>query len=228
MRENREIDVHLVHSPLVGPATMKPLAAELAARRWRATAPDLRSSARTLGDFCAAAVRAVPTADVVIGHSGAGAVLPTVAARVGARCTVFVDAVLPAETTTYLPSPGFLDFIDTLPLHDGLLPAWHHWWPSDKVAELLPDERARRVVLDEIPAVPRSFYDDEIELPPSWWTQPACYLQLSPAYDDELARADQHRWPTARRVGGHLDLVVHPAEVADAIVELVALALPAG
>jgi hypothetical protein len=154
--------------------------------------------------------------------------LPTIAAAVAARCAVFIDAVVPGETTRFHPSPGFVDFIDTLPLNDGLLPGWHRWWPEETVAELLPDEAIRCAVLDEIPAVPRSFYDELIELPPMWWTHPAAYLQLSPAYAEERAWAGQHQWPTARLGGRHLDLVTRPAEVAEQIVQLVARAMRTG
>lgn len=148
--------------------------------------------------------------------------LPAIAARVEARCMVFVDAVLPGQTTSFLPSRSFLDFIDALPLNRGLLPEWHHWWSAETVNELLPDEAVRRVVLNEIPSLPRSFYDEAIALPAMWWTHPAVYLQLSPAYAEEFDWAHQHEWPTSRRCGGHLDLVIHPAEIADEIIELVA------
>ena len=101
-------------------------------------------------------------------------------------------------------------------------------WADRSARELLPDETLRQIVLDEMPEVPRSFYDETIELPSAWWTHPAAYVQLGPAYADELARAHRLGWPTIRRHGGHLDLAVHPAQLADEIIELVAATLQAG
>ena len=42
------------------------------------------------------------------------------------------------------------------------------------------------------------------------------------AYADELARARDHRWPHATLDGGHLQFLVEPDAVADAILALVA------
>jgi hypothetical protein len=214
------IEALLVHSPLVGPATMRPLAAALARRGWSPVVPDLRDAASTPASFCAAAARATARADVVIGHSGAGSFLPALAVLVGASRTVFVDAVLPAATTRFAPSAAFLEFVDTLPVHDGLLPPWQRWWPQETIAGLLPDEATRRAVTDEVPSIPRSFYDTAIELPDGWWTTPSAYLQLSPAYDDELAQARRLGWPTAARRGRHLDVVVVPEEIAADVTSL--------
>ncbi len=133
---------------------------------------------------------------------------------------MFVDAVLPGEDRPFLPSQGFVDFIDALPTHGGLLPPWHQWWPADTMNALIPDERVRGAVIAEIPEVPRSFYDASIDAPPSWWTRPAAYLRLSAAYDDDVTRAEAWNWPTVRRSGRHLDLVVRPTEIAQYIVSL--------
>jgi hypothetical protein len=211
----------LVHSPLVGPATMRPLGAALRALGWTSVVPDLRGAIADPATFATAAAAATDVnVDVVVGHSGAGAVLPVAVEHVGARVAVFVDAILPDAASSTHPSTRFLALLDTIPTSDGALAPWHTWWPADALRELLPADEARETVIGEIPAVPRSFYDQEIALPPSWWTRPAAYLQLSPAYDEELGRATAWGWPTRAVAGGHLDVVVHPNTVAGHVASL--------
>ena len=202
----------LVHSPLVGPSSMRHLADELAAAGWAVTVPDLRDAAITPAAFVDRAIESTASADVVIGHSGAGAMLPLVAAAFDATAA-FVDAIVPGREG-HEPSPGFQALIDDLRVFDGSLPPWHEWWPAATLERLVPDAALRAQLIDEIPRVPRSFYDHRVVLPPEWWTRPAVYLQLSPAYDDDRARAESYGWPTASLDGQHLDLVTRPADVA--------------
>ena len=68
----------LVHSPLVGPSTMAPLAAMLRTRGWATVVPDLRSAVSAPARFGRAVAEAADSADVVVGHSGAGPFLPAV------------------------------------------------------------------------------------------------------------------------------------------------------
>ncbi|SNS51084.1 hypothetical protein SAMN06893096_104433 [Geodermatophilus pulveris] len=91
----------LVHPPLVGPAVLQPLAAELHRRGHTVAVPDLRAAVATAagwpGRWVGAAAAAGP-AEVVAGFSGAGLTLPAVAVAVSARRVVWVDAVLPTGT----------------------------------------------------------------------------------------------------------------------------------
>ena len=71
----------IIHSPLVGPSTVAPLAAALEALGWTTMVPDLRSAIQSPTQFSQRAARAADATDVVIGHSGAGAFLPAVLTR---------------------------------------------------------------------------------------------------------------------------------------------------
>ena len=75
----------LVHSPLVGPATMRPLADAVGALGWTVSVPDLREAVMSPETFASRAAAAAGAADVVVGHSGAGAVVPVIGEQVGAR-----------------------------------------------------------------------------------------------------------------------------------------------
>ncbi len=211
-----------MHSPLVGPTTTRALADALADRGWTTSAPDLRGSLSSPQTFAAAAAasQAGRDVDVVIGHSGAGAVLPVIAHEVNAAVTVFVDAVVPDAATIVRTSVGLLALIDQLPAVDGLLPPWHEWWPPEIFARLVPDERLRAAVAAENPMLSRAFYDEPITLPELWWRRPAGFLQLSPAYEEERSRAEQWGWPTGRLEGRHLALLTRPGDVADAVMLL--------
>jgi hypothetical protein len=210
-----------MHSPLVGPSSVRPLAKSLNKRGWSTIVPDLRDVIESPASFADAAVDGVGPVDVVIGHSGAGAFIPTIAERTHAAVRVFVDAIVPEGTALFTPSARFLEFLDAVPIEDGRLAPWHRWWPEDTLAELVPDEQLRRELIADIPRVSRSFYDEQIPVPSSWWVKPMAYLQLSDAYDDERSRVQAWGWPARKLDGGHLDLYVDPDRVADHICELV-------
>lgn len=58
--------------------------------------------------------------------------------------------------------------------------------------------------------------------PDGWTSSRNAYLAFGGTYADELARARDHRWPHATLDGGHLQFLVEPDAVADAILALVA------
>jgi hypothetical protein len=214
----------VLHSPLVGPTTVRPFASALTeAAGWSTVAPDLRDSTQSPSHFWQDAVRQCPSADVVIGHSGAGAFLPVVSDALGAT-PIFIDAVLPGAAPVYVPSQEFLELLVRIPCDDGLLAPWHEWWPPATMVRLVPDDCLRAAIMIEAPRLPRAFYAESVPLPTRWWTRPAGYLQLSASYDDERLRAEQWGWPTRSSAGGHLDLAVSPGTVAQHVIELVGAA----
>lgn len=205
----------LVHSPLVGPSTLQSLAEQLEVLGWTTVVPDLRNATDSPRGFVAVAVAgAMGAADLVVGHSGAGAFLPMIARETDSRATLFIDAVLPYADGPFRPSKDFRALLERLDVTDGLLPPWNDWWTPEVMARLVPDDALRRRLVEEIVRVPRSFYDASVALPPGWHTRPAGYLQLSAAYDAEATRADQWGWPVARLEGQHLDVTVRPGLVA--------------
>jgi hypothetical protein len=74
------------------------LADELRTRGDVVRVPDLRAAVETAAGWPARVAAAVgEPADAVLGFSGAGVVLPAVAAAVDARRVVWLDAIVPAE-----------------------------------------------------------------------------------------------------------------------------------
>ena len=216
----------MIHSPLVGPLTLGPLGAELCELGFEVVLPDLREGLmgprpqwRAILDLAIAAAESV---DVIVAHSGAGVLMPLLAEQSSPDVVAFVDAVVPGDALTYQASEPFLEFVDSLP-HDGsLLPPWHEWWGDDVMSRLIPDGDLRHRIAADTPRVPRSFYDDPVPLPTGWMKRRGCcFLQLSPAYDDDRARAETYEWPTAQMAGQHLDVAVKSATVCKSLMRLI-------
>jgi hypothetical protein len=206
--------------------TLHRLGARLHELGFEVVVPDLRGALtgprpqwRAILDLAIAAASSV---DVIVAHSGAGVLMPLLAEQLSPEVVAFVDAVVPGDGLTYQASDPFIEFVDSLS-HDGpLLPPWHEWWGDDVTARLIPDGDLRDQIAADTPRVPRSFYDDPVPLPSSWMTRHGCsFLQLSPAYDDDRARAEAYEWPTARMAGQHLDVAVKPFAVGESLMSLI-------
>jgi hypothetical protein len=215
----------LFHSPLVGPATWRWVAGSLVATGHDVAVPDLRDAAVT-GDpdvMIAAAATAIPrrwSTPVLVGHSGFGSILPSVAQRLGGHPLriVFVDAGLPPCEGSATPSADSVDHLRQLAV-DGVLPKWSTWW-GEGVMEMLLPAVDRRVELEaEMPEIPLAFFEAPFDVPEGWCQARGSFLLLSERYRDDAERARSLRWPTIERLGGHLDIANDPDRIA-IIVEL--------
>ena len=215
-----------MHSPVTGPSTWRWVADELAARGHRVAVPAIPPAATALG--WAAFVGAVGALSagidnpVLVGHSGAGPLLPRIGARIKARALIFVDADIPPEDgeTTLVPGE-FLEVLRGL-ASGGFLPPWSDWFGPDSFQELIPDEQARRIVSAELPALPLSYFEARVPVPIGWTSTRSGYILLSEAYAEQASKAEASSWPVARLPGAHLDIVTRPAEIADAILSIAA------
>jgi hypothetical protein len=220
----------LVHPPLLGPAVWRPVARVLSGQGHVALVPDLRSEVDPPeGWWDRAADAAAATAGddqvIVVGHSGAGVLLPAIAARLtSVRSVVFVDAVVPAPSGATATSNKLRSFVDDLPVEDGLLPPWSQWWGAGTLAELLPDPAQRELLEAEQPRLARSFYDLAVPVPGAWPDERVGYLRLSPAYDEHAREAAERGWLVEWRNGHHLELVTRPVDVAERIEHLAVIA----
>jgi hypothetical protein len=212
----------LVHSPLVGPRTWEGVAGELRCRGHEVAVPSLVAAARrgTWSACLAAAVRGACTAGpprVLVGHSGAGPLLPVIASRLrqAASRLVFVDAgVPPAEGGAPLVPEPFLDHLRALAA-GGRLPPWSEWFGPDAMRALVPDPALRAEVVAELAELRLAYFDDDVPMPEGWSATPCSYVLLSEAYRADASEAAARGWPVVESLGGHLDLVTRPAEIAD-------------
>lgn len=213
----------LVHSPLVGPSTLAPLAKELEDRGHDTVLPDLRDVVDEprpswLIDQ-AVAHGQTKQIDVAVAHSGSGAVLPSISAAVGTRVAIFLDAVLPEASSRVHVTPEGQRALLEEHAEAGLLRPWLSWWPPDLVDQMLPDAHQRRRLEQEQRRLPLSFYDHDIALPPDW--VPSGFIALGRAYLDELSEAQRRGWPTRQLALTHLAPATHPRATADAVASLV-------
>jgi hypothetical protein len=219
----------LLASPLLGPASWAPTAAELRALGHTAETP----SWPRLGDLDAgfydglaaglAAQIAPGEPPILAAHSGAGALLPALIEGLAEppAGAVFVDAIL--------PHPG-RSWFDTAPpdlrrsleegVMAGLLPAWHEWWPPGALEKLVPDDTQRAALIAELEPIPAGFFEEPA--PSAALKDPAAYLRLSGAYEEEAARASALGWPVMRLPLHHLAILTHPTAVAAALVSAAA------
>jgi hypothetical protein len=221
-----KVQLVLFHSPLVGPTTWRWVASSLVAAGHDVAVPDLRDAA-VAGDpqaMIGVAVAAIPrgwSTPVLVGHSGFGSLLPSVASRAREQSPriTFVDAGLPPCEGSATPSADFLDRLRGLAV-DGVLPKWSAWWGRG-VMETLVLAADRRAELEaEMPEVPLSFFESHFEVPDGWCNTRASFLLLSEAYREDAERASALGWRTVDRLGGHLDIANDPDPIARMIVEL--------
>jgi hypothetical protein len=223
-------DFVLVHSPVTGPATWRWVAAELTCRGHRVIVPSVPPAVTSHG--CRAFISSVVaqasqlSRPVLVGHSGAGPVLPEIGARLGASTLVFADAdAPPAEGEASLVPAEFLGFLRGLSA-GGQLPPWSDWFGPAMMSDLVPDDARRRAVTDELPRLPLSYFTGQAPVPAGWISRSCGYILFSEeAYGGQAAAARARGWPVAEVPGGHLELVTQPEAVASAIIMILA-ALP--
>ena len=219
----------LVSSPLVGPFTWSPLADELGARGHKALVPDLSDGGtgpwwERHAVSAASQVSRHRELDIaMVGHSGAGALLPLIAdaAPIRPAAYVFVDAGLPPEGRSRLDEirdedPAFGDELRAHLVAGGRFPDW----TDADLAGIVPDPSARSRLLSELGPRALDFLDEPIPTPDGWPDARCAYLQFSDAYDGPAAEARRRGWAFARLDGGHFHMLVDPPTVAEAILHL--------
>ena len=161
---------------------------------------------------------------VLVGHSGAGVLLPAIGAAVAQPVAgyVFVDADLPRDGASRLdafPSEEARAAFRARAV-DGMIP------PFDEalLRPLIPDPRVRAEFRAELRSVPLTVYEEPIPVPPAWPDAPCAYLAFrgsAPIYAAAIEEARRDGWPLARLDGAHFHLLVDPEAVAEALLDLV-------
>jgi pimeloyl-ACP methyl ester carboxylesterase len=216
----------LVHSPATGPTTWRWMGERLGELGHRTTTPDLVEAARTGAphEFVRRTIEAAGSdADLVlVGHSGAGPLLPQIASEVRSRlrALVFVDAGLPPCEGRYTVGGDFLGRLRVLAMY-GLLPPWSSWFAPGMLEALVPGPDRRLAIAGELPRVPITFYETALVAPAGWCALPCRYVLLSESYRQDCEAAARRGWPVAERPGGHLDIATREVAICDLILSLV-------
>ncbi len=222
----------LIHSPLVGSATWEPVRVELRRRGVQAAVPALRDEPgsdlpywRQQVESVVTTLRGAPVGQplVLVGHSGAGALLPALGAGLGrpVAAYVFVDAGIHTDGLSRLEMMVAEDapFAGQLRAH---LEAGGHYpeWTDTQLQDAIPDDERRAAVLAEMRPRGLDFFSEPIPVLAGWPDAPCSYLQFSPAYDVPAAKARELGWPVRSIEGGHFLMLIDPETVAEAILAL--------
>ena len=217
----------LVHSPLVGPYSWALVADALITRGNAVVVPEIRSLEHEGPPFwerhleaISQAIESQPPNDVIlVGHSGAGRLLPVAGLRTSSNVAgyVFVDSDIPSETESRLdamPKELAQQFRDAA--EDGLLPPW----PEEVFENEIKDEQVRKQLVSELSPLPLRVYEEEIPCPSEWPDAKCAYIRLSHRYPDAEARAEKEGWEIHRFDGDHFFILVAPDEVAAALIQI--------
>jgi len=220
----------LIHSPLLGPLTWKRTAAVLSARGVSVLQPELRDEPASRLPFwqqqaesAAQALNGSAGAQplVLVGHSGAGALLPAIRQAMGRQVAgyVFVDAGLPVDGQTRLATFGdqeasFREFLTS----GGRFPNW----TTADLQEIVPNPAlAERLAADQRPrGLP--FWEEPIPVFSGWPDAPGAFLLFTETYRRAAGEARALGWPVREMPAGHFHMLVDPDGVAGAMLELIA------
>lgn len=212
----------LVHSPLLGPSSWEPFD-QLASRLGHTVArPDLTRAAsggaKQIAAEAADAASRFEKPVAVLGHSGAGVVLPLIGELLSGiePALVFVDAVVPPSIGLHRTPQQLVEVLDRETI-DGWLHPWLDWWPSHVIDELLPHPHDQEALRADMPRLRRSFYDLPIPMPDGWSDRPCGYVQTSAGYDADRSLAKARGWPTRLVDGHHLSTYSEPPAVLAAV-----------
>lgn len=225
----------LVPSPLVGPATWAPVAAVLREHGYDTIVPMLTDQADdprpTWQQHAEAVAQALAGADakaplILAGHSGAGPLLPAIRRQRAhpVAAYLFVDAGIPRDRASRLDllaaeAPEWAAAFR----EDLLAGARYPTWTDDDLWELVPDAQQRAAVLTEMRPRPLAFFSEPIPVFAGWPDAPCAYLHFSAAYEVPAAHAQRAGWAYRRIDAGHFHMLVDPAGVAQAMLDLVRL-----
>jgi hypothetical protein len=234
---SRDALLVLVASPLLGLGSWAPLREALASRGWASVAAhetrdplNRRPFWQRTVDGVEQRLRGEPDGRtvVLVGHSGAGPLLPAVAGAIGQRVAayLFVDAGLPAPGISRLGAiaaegphgAGLATELAAILDAGGRFPEW----TDAELAPLIPDAERRRQVLAELRPRGRDYWSEPLPTVSGWPHAPCAYLSFSEPYQPAAERATAMGWQLRHLPGGHFHHLVDEHGVADALLKLLA------
>jgi alpha/beta hydrolase family protein len=222
----------LIHSPLVGPLTWKPVADEMRQRGLDVVVPVLTDSPASKEPFwkqhaqsVSHALSHIPkeTFLTLVAHSGTGPSLPSVRQSIAnpVNAYVFVDAGIPRNGATRLDLMRSEDPEWGKQFHEELQQGERFpTWSVEDLQEIIPNESLRGQMVAEIRPRGLAFFTEPIPVFAEWPDAPCVYIQFSEPYERSAAQARQAGWPTYKLEAGHFHMLVDPAIVTEKIVQV--------
>ena len=223
----------LIHSPLVGLFTWSLVAQQLQTDDYDVLIPALTDSGETPPPYwqqyatsMQQSLASIPPERplVLVGHSGAGPQLPVLAQATGhpvAAC-IFVDAGLPHPGKSQLEemeanAPEFAQALRQLLASGERFPNWK----NEDLLDELPDEHDRQQMLAEMQPRSLDYFEEVLPDVPGLPEASCGYLLFSEGYHPYLKQAQRAGWLNKTIPAGHFHMLVDPASVASALVELI-------
>jgi hypothetical protein len=166
---------------------------------------------------------------VFVAHSGAGPLLPPIAAsqpddRRPPGGYVFLDAGIPRAGST--------SRLDLLREEDESIAAGFRssleagarfpMWTVDELADIVPNLQDRVDLVQSLHPRGRDFFTEPLPALDDWPDAPCGYLRTSAAYDHWVRVAEQRGWPVVHRDLGHFAALANPEATLNALLELTA------
>ena len=224
----------LLHSPFVRASTWGDLPAALRERGHDVVVVDVADDDHPpyAAAYVARAAKQIAAAAPIpplalVGHSGAGPLLPQIgyAQRAAARqvgAYVFLDSRLPRVGASRLDlmhdaNEASAHAVRDELVHGALAPVWC----EEDLVETGLDPAQRAVVLAGARPRGLGFFEEVLPHPGDWPDAPCGYLQTSPAYAGSARIAGLRGFEVASTGGGHFAALTEPVGVADALIDLV-------
>lgn len=212
----------LIHSPLVGPTTWDGVAAELRRAGHVVSVPSLSSALATgpafSGGFARLVAAGAPPDAWLVGHSGAGQILPLAAQLCESAGLIYVDAGLPNPGRSRLDTmpSDLVDQLNSMVDGEGYLPPWPEWFGREVLNALIEDDVLLDTFIADCPRLPMEIFTEPMPdtVEPDI---PSAYVLLSEAYEEDARIAVSRGWSTKSLGGHHLWPIDHPRQTAAAI-----------
>ncbi len=165
---------------------------------------------------------------VLVGHGGAGPLLPQIAFARHASGSpvagyVFVDAMLPRtlRTATRLDLVGVDDPVAAAELSQRLT-AGHRYpeWTDGELAATVSDPTDRAMLLAGLRPRSLDFFTEPLPVPEDWPDAPCNYLQLSDAYAGVARTAALRGWNAQQQNTHHFWALTNAHDFATALIAL--------
>lgn len=220
----------LINSPLLGRLTWSLVAGQLSEQGYQVFEHELIDDAQSALPFWKQEVenfdlvlKATDSETLMVGHSGAGALLPMLGQKLKINGYIFVDAVLLFEPASRLEMLA-AENAEMAQAFEGHLRAGGHFpnWGDEQLQALIPDADLRQRLLTDVRPRTLPFFTERIE-PPNDWDKsplPCGYIRLSDSYTYYASQAEARGWPVLRRDSHHFAMLTEPSEIATMLIEI--------
>jgi len=221
----------LIHSPLVGPLTWNLVAQQMRQCGLNVVVPALVDKSNSKQPYWKKHAESVFQAlahlpksrsVILVGHSGAGPLLPAISQSIAnpVNAYVFVDASIPWDGASRLDlmkteDPEWAEAFEKDLETGGRYPTWDF----DDLSEIIPDEGLRRQMIPEIRPRGLSFFTEPIPVFRGWPEAPCVYIRFSKPYQKVAIKAQEEGWPIYELEAGHFHMLVDEVAVTDIMVE---------